>query len=192
MTWILQVRETLEQAGARRLEDVERRVVSMVPLFVDSGELRLWMIEQPSQLAGDLPAVRFPGREVEAERDPWSVTASIASAELGLTGAQVLRLGELDERRSFGDVPLLPAICAVPAGSGRDPLDGLFSVPLAALAQPAAVEQRVVPALGEDPVTVYTVLSGAGSPEEGGGERRIWGPALEIAEELLGLLGVAN
>ena len=173
MSWILEVRRKLE--SSRRLP-VEggggARVVLVVPLYVEAGELWTLLREEPSES----PPLSFQAAAFEGD-DPWPTVARLGNVGLGVDPSRVLRLGELDEVAGIGGFRLRACVVAVPSpeDDGSNVEAPMVRLPLSALKHPRLVEEKTIDIKGEQaPIAVYHV-----------GRHLLWGPPLDVLLALL-------
>jgi 8-oxo-dGTP pyrophosphatase MutT (NUDIX family) len=186
-SWILEVRERLASPPPRRLPASDVRPASvLVPLYVDAGELWTLLIKRADALPSHRGQIAFPGGGRELKEDPWAAATREAQEEIGLDPAKVLPLGELDEGESPAGFRVVPCVGAIPYPFETRPDAGeiaeVFSLPLAAFANPRLVEERPVRFDGvERTLRVYHV-----------GSRQIWGLTARILQNLLLRLGLES
>lgn len=184
-SWITQVRANLASPEPKRLPpDDARQAAVLVPLYVDAGELWILLTRRSEALPHHKGQIAFPGGGLEAAEDGWDGALREAQEEVGIATSRVLRLGQLDEAQTPSGYRIVPCVGAVAypleTEINRDEIDEIFSVPISALANPTAVEEREVTIDGvERHLRVYHV-----------GSRTIWGLTARIIQQLLFRLGL--
>jgi 8-oxo-dGTP pyrophosphatase MutT (NUDIX family) len=190
-SWIVEARARLgSPPPPRRLAGraaAELRPASvLVPLYVDAGELWTVLTKRTATLPSHPGQIAFPGGSRETGEDPWTAALREAREELGLDPRQVLRLGELDEQEVPSGFRIVPCVGAIPHGfpvrASEAEIAEVFSLPLAAFANPRLVEERPVVYNGvRRTLRVYHV-----------GSRQIWGVTARILHDLLVRLGLES
>jgi hypothetical protein len=179
-SWIEQVRRRLADRPARQplVADAARSAL-LVPLSVDAGELwTLLAVPEPGSAAASDEGPSFPSGPIAPGQEVWDAALAAAGERLGVAPGVVLRLGELEELEGPNGGLVTPCVGALPAGLATRPGPGVEEVvrmPLTAIANPQLVEQqRVETPAGERLVRAYHV-----------GNRRVWGLAAHVLEDLL-------
>jgi 8-oxo-dGTP pyrophosphatase MutT (NUDIX family) len=187
-SWILELRHRLGTPPPRRLPPPgeARQAAVLVPLFVTEGQLWTWLTRRSETLPQHKGQIAFPGGGRNAGEDLWAAALREAEEEVGLDRKTALPLGELDELEASSGYRVIPCVAAVPAQfaprANPAEISELFRLPLLALTQPRAVEERPVRINGrERRLRVYHV-----------GNRRVWGLTALILENLLHRLGLAT
>ena len=184
-SWITEVRARLTTPEPTRLPpDDARQAAVLVPLYVDAGELWMLLTRRSEALPHHKGQIAFPGGGLETGEAPWDGALREAQEEVGIAPTRVLRLGELDEAATPSGYRIVPCVGAVAhpleTAINRDEIDEIFSVPISALANPTAVEERMVTVDGtERALRVYHV-----------GSRTVWGLTARIIQQLLTRLGL--
>lgn len=183
-SWILELRHRLSSPPAARLAPSERRPAAvLVPLFVDAGELWVLLTKRSEALPQHRGQIAFPGGGRELGEDEWAAALRESHEEIGLDPRLVVPLGRLDEATTPSGFTILPCVGAIPAGFQPLPnaeIAEVFSLPLAAIADPKLVETRRVRVDGRSrELLVYHV-----------GSRQIWGLTARILANLLDRLGL--
>ncbi|MEM7479820.1 MAG: NUDIX domain-containing protein [Acidobacteriota bacterium] len=179
-SWILEIRRRLEAPPGREpiVEATSRRAV-LVPLAADAGEL--W-VQLGRGYGDDDGGGAFPGADLEKGEDVWTGALRGAEEQMKIHPKGVLRLGELDAVESFEGGLLTPCIGALPAkleAEAGESFAEVFRLPLSAFANPSLVEEKIVEVDGlQRRVKSYHI-----------GNRRVWGLAADILEDLLERLG---
>jgi 8-oxo-dGTP pyrophosphatase MutT (NUDIX family) len=186
-SWIQEVRKLLASPPPRRLPPSDvRSAAVLVPLFVERGELCLWLTRRAAHLPHHRGQVAFPGGGRETGEDAWSAALRESEEEIGLPSKVVLRLGELDEVGSPAGFRIVPCVGALPRPFAPAPnpeeIEEVFALPLAAFADARAVEDREVVLNGRRrTLRVYHV-----------GRHPVWGLTARIVQNLLSRLGLAE
>ncbi len=185
LTWIHELRQRLESPPPRRLPPDEARPAAvLVPLFVEAGQLWTMLTKRAKDLPHHRGQIAFPGGGQELGEDAWSAALRESREELGWEPGRILRLGQLDEVSSPAGFRIVPCVGAVPvpiaveASAGE--IEEVFSVPLLALTEVKAVEERAVEIDGQRrALRVYHVAG-----------RQVWGLTARILQNLLERLGL--
>lgn len=189
-SWIAEVRARLGSPPPRRLQGRAaaelRPAAVLVPLYVDAAELWTVLTKRTATLPNHPSQIAFPGGSREAGEDPWAAALREAREELGIDPGRVLRLGELDEQEVPSGFRIVPCVGALPHASpmraSEAEIAEVFSLPLAAFANPRLVEERPVVYDGvRRNLRIYHV-----------GSRQIWGLTARILQDLLGRLGLES
>lgn len=182
-SWIEQVRRRLADRPARQpvVADAARTAL-LVPLTVDAGELwTLLAVPEPGSAAAAADGPSFPSGPITPGQDAWEAALVAAGERLGVAPGVVLRLGELEELEGADGGLVTPCVGALPAGLATRPgsgIDEVVRMPLTAFSNPQLVEeQRLATPGGERLVRAYHV-----------GNRRVWGLAAHVLEDLLARL----
>jgi 8-oxo-dGTP pyrophosphatase MutT (NUDIX family) len=183
-SWILELRQRLSTPPAARLTPSERRPAAvLVPLFVDAGELWVLLTKRSEILPQHRGQIAFPGGGRELGEDEWAAALRESQEEIGLDPRLVVPLGCLDEATTPSGFTILPCVGAIPAGFqplANAEIAEVFSLPLAAIADPKLVETRRIRVDGRSrELLVYHV-----------GSRQIWGLTARILANLLERLGL--
>lgn len=184
-SWIVELRGRLENPPPVSLElDESRAAAVLVPLYVDAGQLWVVLTKRADSLSSHRGQIAFPGGRLEEGEDAWTAALRESQEEIGLEPKKVLRLGTLDTARTPSGYHIVPCVGVVPfpldTVLNRDEIDEVFPVPIAALANPAMVEDRAVMIDGvRRMMRVYHV-----------GRRTIWGFTAKVLENLLLRLGI--
>ncbi len=185
LTWIHDVRKRLESPPARRLPpDDARPAAVLVSLYIEGGRLLTLLTRRSDELPHHAGQIAFPGGGLELGEDAWAGALRESWEELALDPRRVLKLGQLDEVASPAGFRIVPCVGAVPVplevDANTSEVDEVFSVPLLALADPAAVEEREIEFEGRPrQVRIYHHA-----------ERQIWGVTARILQNLLHRLGL--
>jgi 8-oxo-dGTP pyrophosphatase MutT (NUDIX family) len=189
-SWIAEVRARLGSPPPRRLQGRAaaelRPAAVLVPLYVDAAELWTVLTKRTATLPNHPSQIAFPGGSREAGEDPWAAALREAREELGIDPGRVLRLGELDEQEVPSGFRIVPCVGALPHASplraSEAEIAEVFSLPLAAFANPRLVEERPVVYDGvRRNLRIYHV-----------GSRQIWGLTARILQDLLVRLGLES
>ena len=184
-SWITEIRARLNEPAAKRLPPADvRQAAVLVPLYVDAGQLWTVLTKRTDHLPTHKGQIAFPGGGVEAGEDAWQAALREANEEIGLDGAKILQLGQLDEAETPSGYRITPCVGAVPfpleTQINEGEIEEVFPVPLQALAHPDLVEDRSVVIDDEERVLrIYHV-----------GKRQIWGLTSRILQNLLIRLGI--
>jgi 8-oxo-dGTP pyrophosphatase MutT (NUDIX family) len=175
-----QVRDRLSVRDRRSVEHREglRRAGVLVPLFV--REAGLWMIltRRTESVEHHRGQISFPGgAEETGDTTLWHTALRESEEELGIRPSDAIALGRLSPLVTVTNFYVEPFVAAIPQPYELRPAEAeiaeVLEVPLAALLDPDALEQRVLPGR-EEPVLFYHY-----------GEKVIWGATARIVEELL-------
>jgi 8-oxo-dGTP pyrophosphatase MutT (NUDIX family) len=186
-SWILELRQRLESPPPRRLGPSDARPAAvLVPLYVEAGQLWTVLVRRSDELPQHRGQFAFPGGGNEPGEGPWEAALRETEEEIGVAGARIVRLGELDEVASRGGYRIVPCVGAVPypldAEVDESEIVEVFALPLLAFADYRAVEDRVVKLDGvERMIRVYHVAG-----------RQIWGLTAAVLRNLLERLGLAT
>jgi 8-oxo-dGTP pyrophosphatase MutT (NUDIX family) len=186
-SWILALRERLASPPPRRLPPSEaRQAAVLVPLYVDAGELWTILTKRTDTLPRHRSQVVFPGGGREPGEDAWAAALRETHEEIGLEPGKVLRLGQLDETEVPSGFHVIPCVGAVPFPYEARPCEGeiaeVFSMPIAAFANPRVVEERQVEIDGAvRSLRIYHI-----------GNRQIWGATARILQNLLVRVGLES
>jgi 8-oxo-dGTP pyrophosphatase MutT (NUDIX family) len=186
-SWILELRRRLESPPPLRLAASEaRRAAVLVPLYVDAGQLWTLLTRRSDELPEHRGQYAFPGGGAEVGEGAWETALRETEEEIGLAGARVVRLGELDEIETPSRYRLVPCVGAVPfpveTRANQSEIAEIFALPLLAFADLRVVEDRVVLLDGvERIIRVYHV-----------GGRQIWGLTATVLRNLLQRLGLSS
>ncbi len=185
LTWIHDVRGRLETPAPRRLPPDEARPAAvLVPLYIEGGRLFTVLTRRSDELPHHAGQIAFPGGGLELGEDAWAGALRESWEELALDPRRVLKLGQLDEVTSPAGFRVVPCVGAVPVpleiDASTSEIDEVFSVPLLALADPAAAEEREIDFDGHR--RSIRIYHHAG--------RQIWGLTARILQNLLARLGV--
>jgi 8-oxo-dGTP pyrophosphatase MutT (NUDIX family) len=185
LTWIHEVRRRLESPPPQRLPPDEARAAAvLVPLFIEDRQLLTLLTRRSDDLPHHRGQIAFPGGGVELGEDAWTAALRESWEELALDPGRILKLGQLDEVVSPVGFRIVPCVGAVPVplelAANESEIDEVFSVPLLALAEPGAAEERDVELDGHRrSLRVYRY-----------GDRQIWGLTASILQNLLTRLGL--
>jgi len=186
-SWILALRERLSSPPARRLPANDLRPASVLaPLYVEAGELWTLLTKRTDNLPSHRSQIVFPGGGRELKEDPWAAALRETHEEIGLDPKVVLKLGELDEIESPTGFRVIPCVGAIPYPYKVQPnaaeVAEVFSLPVAAFANPKLVEEREVVINGQKRnLLIYHV-----------GNRQIWGLTARILQNLLVRIGLES
>ncbi len=186
-SWILELRDRLSTPPPKRLPASDLRQASvLVPLYVDAGELWTVLTKRTDTLPSHRSQIAFPGGGRELKEDPWAAAVREAHEEIGLDPKLVLPLGHLDEQESPAGFRVIPCVGAIPHNFEAIPNAGeiaeVFSLPLAAFANPRLVEERTVKINGVNrQIRIYHI-----------GNRQIWGLTARVLQNLLARLGMES
>jgi len=186
-SWILALRERLVSPPPRRLPPRDLRQASvLVPLYVEAGELWTVLTKRTDTLPSHRSQIAFPGGGRELKEDPWAAALRETEEEIGLERRVVLKLGELDEVESPAGFRVIPCVGAIPypykVEANAAEIAEVFSLPLAAFANPRLVEEREVRINGmKRSILIYHI-----------GSRQIWGLTARILQNLLVRLGMES
>ncbi len=186
-TWLEELAERIGARPAVRLSEAERLrpAALLVPLQVQSGELRVVLIrraDSPLQHAGQLA---FPGGEREVgDEDEVATALRKADEELGIAPDTVMVLGQLDEFCTPSGFSIAPVVGVLPSSvepvPHADEVEAVVRLPLLYLANPALIEEQEVIVAGlpiRSPIFHYPA-------------HRIWGATARILADLLSRLGL--
>jgi 8-oxo-dGTP pyrophosphatase MutT (NUDIX family) len=185
LTWIHEVRKRLEAPPPRRLPpDDVRPAAVLVPLFIEQGRLLTLLTRRSDDLPHHRGQIAFPGGGLELGEDAWAAALRESYEELALDPGRILKLGQLDEVVSPVGFRIVPCVGAVPVpleiAANESEIEEVFSVPLLALAEPGASEERDVELDGHRrSLRIYRY-----------GDRQIWGLTARIVQNLLERLGL--
>ncbi len=185
LTWIHDLRRRLESPPPSRLPaDEARRAAVLVPLYIEGGRLWTLLTRRSDELPHHRGQIAFPGGGLELGEDAWAGALRESWEELALDPRRVLKLGQLDEVASPAGFRIVPCVGTVPVplevDANTSEIDEVFSVPLLALADPGAAEEREVELDGRArSLRVYHY-----------GGWQIWGLTARILQNLLARLGL--
>ncbi len=191
-SWILELKKRLAEPPPHPLPSgngasaagADDSLAVLVPLYVEAGELWVYVSERPEIETLAASGIAFPAGAYAKGENPWEAAARSAEGELGLGSNEVLRIGELDAIGLADGTSMLPCVAAVPSpGGDGSPLERSFvlGLPLVAVASPRLVEQQVFEHEGQAfEEEVWHV-----------GRHRIFGPMAWILRNLLERLGLA-
>ena len=186
-SWILALRERLSSPPARRLPASDLRPASvLVPLYVDAGELWTLLTKRTDNLPSHRSQIVFPGGGRELKEDPWAAALRETQEEIGLDPKVVLKMGELDEIESPAGFRVIPCVGAIPypykVQANAAEVAEVFTLPVAAFANPKLVEEREVLINGQKrDLLIYHI-----------GNRQIWGLTARILQNLLVRIGLES
>jgi len=184
-SWIMEMRARLDSPPPRRRPPNDTRPAAvLVPLYVDAGELWTLLTRRSEDLPHHRGQIAFPGGSLEPGEDVWQAALRETHEEIGIESDRILRLGQLDEAETPSGFRIVPCVGTVPfpVETRLDPreIDEVFTVPLAALANPQLVEEKKISVDGRERwVRIYHF-----------GSRRIWGLTARILQNLLQRLGL--
>jgi 8-oxo-dGTP pyrophosphatase MutT (NUDIX family) len=158
------------------------RASALVPLHEKDGEPHLLLTKRPAHMRRHPGQLSVPGGRVEPGEDPLAAALREAHEEIGLDPADADVLGQLSETLVLTSAfRLTPWVASVPYPypyvAGRDEVDEILHVPLAALTRPGV--HRVVPR------EAYGMSLDVHFFDIGG--ETLWGATARIVWELLGV-----
>ncbi|MEM7583578.1 MAG: CoA pyrophosphatase [Acidobacteriota bacterium] len=184
-SWIIEIRNRLNSPPGRRLPPADvRKAAVLVPLYVDAGELWTILTQRTETLPHHKGQIAFPGGSLEPGEEFWEAAVRETEEEIGIDRGKILPLGDLDEAETPSGFRIVPCVGAVPFPVETEPneaeIDDIFAVPLSAVANPTAVEDRVVLFDGKErELRIYHI-----------GKRQVWGLTARILQNLLQRLGL--
>ncbi len=184
-SWIIEVRGRLNSPPGRRLPPTDaRQAAVLVPLYVDAGELWTILTLRTENLPHHKGQIAFPGGSLDPGEEPWDAAVRETEEEIGIDRGKILQLGALDEAQTPSGFRIVPCVGAVPFPAetrpNEDEIEDIFAVPLSVIANPTAVEDRVVLFDGQErELRIYHF-----------GSRQVWGLTARILQNLLQRLGM--
>ena len=180
MSWMKEVERRLAAAprGEIEADDALRRAAVLVPLFVRDGMLWVMFTRRTESVEHHRGQISFPGGVEEPEDESLAATALREThEELGIAPKDVRLLGSLSPIVTITDFAVAPFVGAIPQPYAFTPAEAeiaeVIEAPLAALANPAILEARVLPGR-EEAVLFYHH-----------GPHVIWGATARMLAELL-------
>ncbi len=184
-SWIIEIRGRLNSPPSQRLPPTDaRQAAVLVPLYVDAGELWTILTQRTENLPHHKGQIAFPGGSLDPGEESWAAAVRETEEEIGIDRNRILQLGTLDEAQTPSGFRIVPCVGAVPFPVETRPNEGeiedIFAVPLSAVANPTAVEDRVVLFDGQErELRIYHI-----------GRRQVWGLTARILQNLLQRLGM--
>ncbi len=184
-SWITELRARLaEPEPVRKQAGASRRAAVLVPLYVEAGELWLFLTRRSDELPQHSGQVAFPGGGCELGEAAWDAALRESNEEVGLDGRRVARIGQLDDLETFSGYTIRPCVGAVPfpfeTRINEAEIAEVFSIPLTAFADARVVEDRVVTVNDVDrSIRIYHV-----------GRHQVWGLTARIIQNLLERCGL--
>ena len=186
MSWLAEIRERLEGHSRESVEAPAgaRRAAVLAPLFVKEKDLWLLFTKRTDKVLAHPGQVSFPGGAHETADGSLLETALRETREeIGLPPEQVIVLGALSPIVTVTNFYVEPFVAAIPQPSAlefsKDEIEELWEIPVSALLNPTAVEERSFPGR-EEPVLFYHY-----------GQKTVWGATARILSELLEVLSGA-
>jgi 8-oxo-dGTP pyrophosphatase MutT (NUDIX family) len=160
----------------------ERHAAVLVPLFVRGAALQILFTRRTDTLEHHRGQISFPGGSRDGGDESLLATAlRETEEELGIVPADVRVLGALPPLSTTTGFFVEPFVGAIPHPypfrPASEEIAELIEVPLAALRDPASLEQRLLPDRDE-PTLFYRY-----------GDHVIWGATARMVKELLDALG---
>jgi len=181
--WMEEVRGRLAGREPRVAPDEGdlRRAGVLVPLFVREGRLYVLFTRRTETMEHHRGQISFPGGAEEPEDESLLGTALRESEEeIGLKREDAIPLGSLTPMVTVTDFYVEPYVAAIPQPYTFTPQEAeiaeIIEAPLAALMDPAILEQKQFPGRPE-PVLFYHF-----------GPHTIWGATARMLAELLAAL----
>jgi 8-oxo-dGTP pyrophosphatase MutT (NUDIX family) len=178
--WMAEVRDRLARHDRRVVatDPGYRRAGVLVPLFVRDAGLWLLVTRRTDSVEHHRGQISFPGGVVEpGDRTLWHTALRESEEELGIRPEDVRALGRLSPIVTVTNFYVEPFVAAIPQPYVYRPAEAeiaeVLEIPVAALLDPAALEERPFPGRDE-PVLFYHY-----------GETVVWGATARIAWELL-------
>jgi 8-oxo-dGTP pyrophosphatase MutT (NUDIX family) len=178
--WMAEVRDRLARRDRRAVatDPGYRRAGVLVPLFVRDAGLWLLVTRRTDSVEHHRGQISFPGGVVEpGDRTLWHTALRESEEELGIRPEDVRALGRLSPIVTVTNFYVEPFVAAIPQPYVYRPAEAeiaeVLEIPVAALLDPAALEERPFPGRDE-PVLFYRY-----------GETVVWGATARIAWELL-------
>ena len=186
MSWLAEIRERLEGHPRERVEAPAgaRRAAVLAPLFVKEKDLWLLFTKRTDKVLAHPGQVSFPGgAQEEADANLLETALRETREEIGLPPEQVVVLGALSPIVTVTNFYVEPYVAAIPHPTplqvSPDEIEELWEIPVSALLNPTAVEERTF-AGRERPVLFYHY-----------GPKTVWGATARILSELLAVLSGA-
>jgi len=159
-----------------------RRAGVLVPLFVRDARLWVLLTRRTESVEHHRGQISFPGGGEEPDdEDLYAAALRETEEELAISAEDVIFLGALSPIVTVTNFYVEPFVAAVPQPYQWRPAEAeiaeVIEAPLAALMDPAILEQKPMPGRDE-PILFYHF-----------GSHVIWGATARILSELLAALG---
>jgi 8-oxo-dGTP pyrophosphatase MutT (NUDIX family) len=181
--WVEEVRGRLAAWARGPAPEIEerRRAGVLVPLFVRDASLWIVYTRRTESVEHHRGQISFPGgMEEPADQTLWHTALRESQEELGIRPEDALALGRLTPIVTVTNFYVEPFVAAIPQPYVFAPAEAeiaeVLEIPVAALMDPAALEEREFPGR-EEPVLFYHY-----------GETVVWGATARITAELLAAL----
>jgi 8-oxo-dGTP pyrophosphatase MutT (NUDIX family) len=179
--WMTEIAARLAARKPRILREGtegRRRAGVLVPLFVRDGSLWILFTRRTETVEQHRGQISFPGGAQEAaDAGLWQTALRESEEEIGLAPSDAIALGSLSPIVTVTNFYVEPYVAAIPQPYVFRPQEAeiaeLLEVPVAALMDPAVLEEKPFPGR-EEPVLFYHH-----------GETVIWGATARMLEELL-------
>ncbi|SHJ23374.1 8-oxo-dGTP pyrophosphatase MutT, NUDIX family [Malonomonas rubra DSM 5091] len=148
MSPLLQIAEQLACFDAKPIDLGELRPAAvLVPLFLRDGEPWVLFTLRPEHLEKHAGEISFPGGSAEDEdRDFWQTALRETEEEVGIRGADVQRLGRLDDFYSVHGYRVKVCVGSFPSDYpyrlDSNEIDEIIELPLARLRDPQIYHQE--------------------------------------------------